>query len=230
MLATPTPAPVKDRRKAVVPASHPTNTFDVSKTDLGHRILALREQKELRQEDLAYLVGKSRAAIAQWERGGAQPGFSEVRALAYHLNTTPEYIAFGIAAKKNRPIQVVAYQKDTGLPKSVSEVTLDDKSVTTLTGGDDTRVGRLRGTRVARATAPFHPDDLLIIDEGDTAVHETPNHFVLFIEAPMVGQLWTVPGNRLTYQCRIGDYQFSVESANVRIIGRVVGHMVSFRE
>ena len=66
-------------------------------SSFGSRIEQLRKGKELSQEALAQLMGKShRAVISSWEKGKSEPSLSDIRKLAEILNTTVPYLTDGI--------------------------------------------------------------------------------------------------------------------------------------
>lgn len=58
----------------------------------GGRLRALREQHELTQEQLAALLGKDKRQILRYEADEVDPGSAIVAALAYHLETTSDYL------------------------------------------------------------------------------------------------------------------------------------------
>jgi transcriptional regulator with XRE-family HTH domain len=62
---------------------------------MGGRITWARIRKELRQEDVADRLGKSRATVVQYEKNNIMPPIPEVQRLADTLDVSPEFLAFG---------------------------------------------------------------------------------------------------------------------------------------
>lgn len=53
------------------------------------KIKAFREKAGMSQRDLAYAIGVSQAAIAQWETGETQPTLDNLRKVADILGVSP---------------------------------------------------------------------------------------------------------------------------------------------
>ncbi len=68
---------------------------DLMKT-VGGRIRALREKESLTQQDIAKIMGMSRAGVAQWELNVTSVSIQKAVELAKLLHTTPQFLAFGI--------------------------------------------------------------------------------------------------------------------------------------
>lgn len=68
------------------------DTIDLS--TVGGRISWARIRKELRQEDVAKKLGKSRATIVQYEKNNINPPVAIVERLAEELDVSPEFLAF----------------------------------------------------------------------------------------------------------------------------------------
>lgn len=109
------------------PGTHkPPHPFQADKAAVGNRIRDLRADKNYTQATLAKLLDKSRPAIAQWENGDATPSLSDIAALAFFLNSTKEYIAFGLKwqANENNNHAPLPAKKD---PEGVTFETADFK-------------------------------------------------------------------------------------------------------
>jgi transcriptional regulator with XRE-family HTH domain len=78
----------------ITPEMSPALTFTLTQT-VGDRIRWARERKELTQKELAKYVGKSRAAVVQYEMGRIAAPLSVVNQLANVLDVPPEFLAFG---------------------------------------------------------------------------------------------------------------------------------------
>ncbi|NLY88470.1 MAG: helix-turn-helix transcriptional regulator [Firmicutes bacterium] len=59
---------------------------------LGEKIAALRREKKMRQEDLAGLLGVSRQAISNYEKGERHPDPQMLRRLAKIFNVSSDYL------------------------------------------------------------------------------------------------------------------------------------------
>lgn len=88
----------------VVTATVPSRRMDVAgaaeRTDLstlGGRISFARLRQQLRQEDVAKSLGKSRATIVQYEQGNIQPPLDVVAEIAEKLDVSPSFLAYGEA-------------------------------------------------------------------------------------------------------------------------------------
>lgn len=53
------------------------------------KIKTFREKAGMSQRDLAYAIGVSQAAVAQWETGAAQPTLDNLRKVADVLGISP---------------------------------------------------------------------------------------------------------------------------------------------
>ncbi len=59
---------------------------------LGERIVELRKNKGLSQEDLADILSTSRQAISKWERGESDPDIGRIKDLAIFFNVSIDYL------------------------------------------------------------------------------------------------------------------------------------------
>ena len=62
---------------------------------IGNRIIALRKEIQLSQEDLADKIGVTRQSVSKWETNTSAPDAFNLIALAEALNTSVEYIVTG---------------------------------------------------------------------------------------------------------------------------------------
>lgn len=77
---------------------------------MGGRITWARIRKELRQQDVADRLGKSRATIVQYEQNNIMPPIPEVERLADTLDVSPAFLAFGqhgVDTKTNKSDEMV---------------------------------------------------------------------------------------------------------------------------
>ena len=88
---------------------------------LAKKMIELRKQNGLSQQDLADRLGVSRQAISRWETGAVQPLADSVRVLVTALGT-----AYYLQWKERQPV----YMDD--LPRETAEESIRDRSVITL--------------------------------------------------------------------------------------------------
>ena len=58
----------------------------------GDRLRELREDKGLRQEDVAALFGFGKSTVSQWENGKSEPEYDIVLKLADYFDVTTDYL------------------------------------------------------------------------------------------------------------------------------------------
>lgn len=88
---------------------------------VGARIREAREKSEMTQQDIAQIMGLSRAAVAQWESDTTSPSIHKVGEIAKLLSTSPQWLAFGVSLEPK-----VVYQSPAG-SVNVPEVMFGDK-------------------------------------------------------------------------------------------------------
>ena len=62
---------------------------------IGNRIISLRKEQQLSQEEIADKIGVSRQSVSKWETDACAPDAYNLIALANVLNTSVEYIVTG---------------------------------------------------------------------------------------------------------------------------------------
>jgi transcriptional regulator with XRE-family HTH domain len=65
---------------------------EVKRRIQGHRVKALREQKGFTQTELAQLLGTTMRQIIRYEKGEIDANSEAVVLMAYHLETTADYL------------------------------------------------------------------------------------------------------------------------------------------
>jgi transcriptional regulator with XRE-family HTH domain len=73
-------------------------------TTLGQRLEKAREDKELRQQDLAECAGVTRGAVSQWLSDGTSPSLPTLLKLSMLLDVDPAWLAFGIEVAEDRRV------------------------------------------------------------------------------------------------------------------------------
>ena len=56
------------------------------------KLIALRKEKQISQEQLADILCTSRQAVSKWERGEAYPDISKLKDLAVFFNVSIDYL------------------------------------------------------------------------------------------------------------------------------------------
>ena len=74
-----------------------------TRASLGKRIELARVNADMRQQDLAEIVGVSRGAITQWETGRTEPSASKMFAIARATNQPLDWFAEGLDSDMVRP-------------------------------------------------------------------------------------------------------------------------------
>ena len=70
---------------------------------IGNRIIKLRKDLQLSQEDLAAKIGVTRQSVSKWETDACAPDAYNLMALAEVLQTSVEYIVTGTATPTKEP-------------------------------------------------------------------------------------------------------------------------------
>lgn len=62
--------------------------IQLNRLNIGEKILQLRKEKNITQEQLAFMVGVSAGAVSKWENGNSMPDITLIAPLARALNTS----------------------------------------------------------------------------------------------------------------------------------------------
>lgn len=71
----------------------------------GEKIMQLRKDRKLSQEDLAEIVNVSRQAVSKWETGDAMPDTDKIVALADYFSVTTDWLLRGVAPQPDASCQ-----------------------------------------------------------------------------------------------------------------------------
>lgn len=80
----------------------------IKKMNLGERIRKTREEKGIKQKDLADKIGISYVMLSQYERGVRTPKYEMVDKIAEALNIDPFYLMYG----ENNPFKEIIAMQD----------------------------------------------------------------------------------------------------------------------
>ena len=85
--------------------------------NIGERLLKLRKQKGLSQEEIANIIGVSRQTISKWETGESNPDFDKIIPLCDLYNITTDELIRGEIGNKEEIVE----EKDTKVIEDKSE-------------------------------------------------------------------------------------------------------------
>lgn len=71
-------------------------TATVIDTTIANRLFQLRQERDMRQADIAAAVGTGANRISDWEQGKHEPGLSSLRALAGLFGMTLSELLDGV--------------------------------------------------------------------------------------------------------------------------------------
>lgn len=196
------------------------NPFTVDKKEVGSRIKALRDAKKMTQAELSRLVGRSRPAIAQWEEGHASPDLGYINALAFYLNSTPQYLAFGISttAQDSFRVPVMDYTTQTGKPIGEMCIDIEFHRGLHLPASATLRAYHLPRNDMVEGAAR---GDVVLIDESEKTLVGAGEAVLIYQKVPSVAYVNAVPGSAHTYTVSVGGQRFQVNKS-LPVIGRVV--------
>jgi transcriptional regulator with XRE-family HTH domain len=202
---------------------------------MGGRITWARIRKELRQEDVAEKLGKSRATIVQYEKDNIMPPIPEVVRLADTLDVSPEFLAFGRqgvdALRNGRSNSVVTMTEMSvggkrGLFNS-GEVALPKS----FFGGKDINLERTKMVVLDHDEDEFqyYKGDRLIVDQSATALTDTSRDTFLVQIGDGAPAVMRREGLTQTGKVRLMDgggktHLFAID--DVKVIGAVNGGLV----
>ena len=85
---------------------------------IGNRIKLLREEKKLKQEDLAKIIDVSPSAIGMYERDAREPNDNITLKLAEYFGVTTDYL-LGKSDVRNFDKNIQGVEKNSGVPAVV---------------------------------------------------------------------------------------------------------------
>lgn len=209
------------------------STVTPTKLSVGQRIAQARANADKTQDQLAKFVNRGRSAVAQWERDSAVPDINMVKEIAQFLQTTPEYLAFGLT---NKPVKVAPSAEEAGY-LTIREVTFGDEP-------DDLHETGRWGVSLAwlRNELGTQTDDLIMfkvntpvhgLEFGDRVVVDranfkpSPPGLFLYWDGlgPAIGRIMVLPpqGRKLTVKVDGATGSYEVDASKITIIGRLKG-------
>ena len=191
-------------------------------TSVGSRIREARENRQMTQQEVAKLLGLSRAAIAQWESDTTSPSIHTAAEVSKLLEVSPQWLAFGISTAPK-----IEYRKPEGCLE-IKEVMFGEKPTDMQEGRtwnvpeDYVRAELNANTHsqlfIWRVESPnmaplYEYGDKVIVDLA--AKRPTPSGTFL---------IWDGIGPRLArVSSTAGNETYEVAADKLQIIGRVRG-------
>lgn len=202
------------------------NPFAIDKQEVGSRIRTLRNAKQMTQVELSRLVGKARPTIAQWEEGKASPDLGYLNALAFYLDSTPQFIAFGVSKSASDAFRVPVMDYSDYIGKPVGEMSIDVDFHRSL---HLSHSARLRAYRLPRANMleGYGKGSVILIDESDKTMTGTGEAVLIHHKVPAIAYANLLPGRDNAYVVHIGGQRFNIDGG-LPVIGRVVAVLKSF--
>ena len=137
--------------------------------EFGKRLAAAIEKKGLSQADIGRRMGISRSAVNWWTSGNTYPSIDNVKELAKLLDTTPEWLLFGLhsvsSTSKNVHIPIQDRESDAFITLPL------DFIVRTRSGSYD----NLRAFKVVGS----YGTQIAIVNADDTDISDTPRMMVM---------------------------------------------------
>ncbi len=94
---------------------------------LGDRLKALREEKNISQDDLATELGISRLSVGNYERGVRTPEAETIIKLAKHFSVSADYL-LGLSDVKSLDTDIKSVCEFTGLSECAVETLVDKEN------------------------------------------------------------------------------------------------------
>jgi transcriptional regulator with XRE-family HTH domain len=203
---------------------------------LGERIRECRATKDVTQEALAKHLHISRSAVAQWESNTTAPSLPTLVDLAQLLNTTPEYLAFGIkdnvrtvyrAPERSgmHTVDVVRYGDTPDDVTVVSSFAIDERYAKDVAVSGSPETLRAYEVPASGLVDGFSRGDRVIIDVSVTKP-SAPGVYVYWNGiAISIAQISAALGEKGPVARIIESGQtMSVPLEQIKILGRVVAH------
>lgn len=226
----------RHRKPAIPPPEELTSSVQEAHilSGFGERVFKSRMEIGMTQHSLAKFLNRNRSSVAQWERGKNVPDIHTIESMAALMNTTPQWLAFGISEK---PQTVMPDPRALGYAL-VSEIRVGQSPekfetlqkwglpyqfLTSELGCPDPDA-----LFMLKAEAPidsYQIGDRVIVDRSSTRP-SPPGIFVIWDGmACVLAKLSVVPGATKSPTVRIENSNGSFELAldKVQVLGRVRG-------
>jgi transcriptional regulator with XRE-family HTH domain len=187
-------------------------------TSLGGRLTIQREHLGLKQEEVAARIGVARTAYSQYETRIVVPSLAKIIKLAEALETTPEWIAFGVGERVSMP--ELAYDIPSKGWVQVNVCALNPQWVKQHLPDIDQKT--LCAVRLPNSVGGLDADDIAIV-QREVKITDKRQEFLYVMGADvLVGDLKRVKEGIEVF---IEKSSETVNARNVKVLGRMVGHM-----
>lgn len=207
----------------------------MSATTVGQRIRECREAKDITQQVIGTHLKISRSAIAQWESDTTSPSLPTLVELARLINTTPEYLAFGIQdgirtvyrAPEHSGLHTVEFVafEDKGAERKVGAFAIDEAYLKDLSSTGKSE--DLRGFIVPAngLIERFQRGDRLVVDVSVKQPRQ-PGVYVYWngFDASLAQMSAGMGENGPVVRILEGGQTSTVAVDKVQILGKVVAH------
>ena len=197
-----------------------------------NRIRELRQEREMKQADLAAQMNVRQTTISNWETGFSEPDAASLKKLAAIFDTTVDYILGGQRTVARRGVRIPVYRAvAAGIPIEAIEDIVDFEEIEPELAATGDFIGlRIQG----QSMEPRICDgDVVIVrrqedaDTGDTCIVMVNGNDATCKRIKKDGTgLWLIPNNPAFEAAHFGADE--IASLPVRIIGKVVelrGHL-----
>ena len=103
------------------------------KNEVGQRLLELRKEKGLKQEEVAQAVGITRASLSYYEKGERSVDIEVLYKLCQFYNISIDYL-FGLSKVKTPDMDIKAIAAKTGLSENAINFLIEENSKKNIVG------------------------------------------------------------------------------------------------
>lgn len=184
----------------------------------GGRMTIQREHLGLRQDEVAAMIGVARTAYSQYETRIVVPTVAKFQLLAVALQTTPEWLAFGVGERSSMP--ELTYDIPSKSWSQVNVCALNPHWLKQHLPNIDLKT--LCTVRLPDAVAGMNADDIAIV-QREVKITDKREEFLYVMGVNiLVGELRrTKEGIEVFME----DTSETVNPRNIKMLGRMVGHI-----
>lgn len=228
--------PTRHKKPSIPPPEELTSSVQEAhiNSGFGERVFKARMEAQMTQASLAKFLKRNRSSVAQWERGKNIPDIHTIEEMAGLMNTTPQWLAFGIS---DRPQTVMPDPKALGYAlvpeirvgqtpdkfETIHQWALPYSYLTSQLGA--TSGEALFILRVESSIHGYQIDDRVIVDRSSVRP-SPPGIFVIWDGlACVLAKLGLIPGGTKNLEVRVEDANgtYDVALDKLTVLGRVRG-------
>lgn len=94
----------------------------ISLADIGSRLLRLRKERNLKQNEVAIQIGLSSVNLSRYEKGNRTPDQKTLYKLAKFYNVKPSYLLFGEEENKHDFLNYITEEEAKLLKEYLKEI------------------------------------------------------------------------------------------------------------